>query len=70
MLHQHLKLEAQPRVLDACKAQSESVLNGLINDSCNDLTGEKILEIDQAEKIKVKIDVNQQNFRSQYMDID
>ena len=34
VLYQHLKLEAQPKVLDADKARSVSILNGLKNDSC------------------------------------
>ena len=45
-LYQLYKLEAQPR--DAGKARSANILNGLKNDSCYDLTGEKILEIDEV----------------------
>ena len=42
------------------------------NDSSYELTGRRILEIDEAyaEKIKVKVYVNQQNSVSQYTDID
>ena len=40
-----------------------NVVNGLKNSSCYEPTGEKSLEIDEvyAEKIKVKVYVNQQN---------
>ena len=62
----------QPRVLDADKVQSARILNGLKNDSCYEVTGEKSSEIDEvyAEKTKVKVFVNQQNCISQCIDID
>ena len=62
-LYEHLKLEAQPRVLDADKARSACILNGLKNDSSCKLTGEKSLEIHEvyAEKVVVDVFVNQQN---------
>ena len=49
-----------------------NVVNGLKNSSSYESTGEKSLEIDEvyAEKIKVKVYVNQQNSVSQYTDID
>ena len=39
------------------------MVNGLKNDSSYELTGKRILEIEEvhAEKIKVKVYVNQQN---------
>ena len=42
------KLEAQPRVLDTRKARTASVLNGLKNASSCDMTGEKLLKIDEV----------------------
>ena len=49
----------------ACPIQHgrEWLVNGLKNSSSYELTGEKSLEIDEvyAEKIKVKVYVNQQN---------
>ena len=58
MLCQHLKLKAQrsAKDLNAEKAQSASILNGLKNDSSYELTGEKSLHIDEdyAEMSKLK----------------
>ena len=67
-----MKREAKPRVLDADKARITSILSGLKDDSSFKLTGKKSLEIDEvyAEKIKVKLLVNQQNSISQYINID
>ena len=41
MLYQHLELEAQPGVLDADKARTASISNGLKSDSSYKLTDEK-----------------------------
>ena len=62
-IKQLLNLEAQPRVLDADKARSASILNGIKNNSFYNPTGEKSLEIKKVyvEKMKVKVSVNQQN---------
>ena len=49
--------------IDADKTRSASILYALKNDASYELNGEKSLEIDEvyAEKIKIKIFVNQQN---------
>ena len=46
-----------------CAIYNANVVNGLKNSSSYEPTGEKSLEIDEvyAEKIKVKVYVNQQN---------
>ena len=68
-----IKREAKRSVLDANKARIASILNGLKKRFIlYKLTGEKSLEVDEvyAKKIKVKPFVNQQNSRSQYINID
>ena len=48
MLYQHLKLETQPRVLDADKERIASVLNDFKNVQSYELIGEEILKIDEV----------------------
>ena len=45
---QHLKLQPQPRILDADKARTVSILNEWKNESRYDLSREKVLEIDEV----------------------
>ena len=49
VLYQYIKIKATA----AGKARNASVLNGFKNDQSYELIGEKILQIDYAEKIKV-----------------
>ena len=65
MLYQHLKLKAQSRGLDADKARSWGILSCFLL-----LTGERSLEIDEVYAEKIKVKVSQQNFVSQYINID
>ena len=53
-------------------ADTHLLVNGLKNSLSYEPTGEKSLEIDEvyAEKIQVKVYVNQQNSVSKYTDID
>ena len=57
------KLEPKARVCSCRYNTAANVVNGLKNSSSYEPTGEKSLEIDEvyAEKIKVKVYVNQQN---------
>ena len=64
MLYRQIQTRAEGESLFVRYNTDANVVNGLKNSSSYEPTGEKSLEIDEvyAEKIKVKVYANQQNF--------
>ena len=71
MLYRQIQTRAKGESLYIRYNTDANVVNRLKNSSSYKPTGKKSLEIDKvyAEKIKVKVFVNQQNSVSQYTDI-
>ena len=63
MLYRQIQTQAEGKSLYVRYNTDANVVNGLKNSLSYEPTGEKSLEIDEvyAEKIKVKVYVNQQN---------